>query len=164
MRNKFIRWIDACSVAGGYMSAFFMVLIVVLITVEIFIRTVFNFSTLIADEYSACFFVAVVILGLSLTFKEGIHTRITRLISRLSGRTALMLDMAVTLGAVLLCTLALFHSTTMVYEAYMLEMTSDFIQPSPVYIPQVALPAGFLVFDLQLITTFLRQILSHRIP
>lgn len=62
--KKIIHIIEAASLGGAVLSALFMVLIVVIISVEIMLRSVFNTSTLIADEYSAYFFVAVVLLGI----------------------------------------------------------------------------------------------------
>lgn len=160
MIPKLIRMIDSFAAAGGYLSAFFMVLIVVLITVEIFLRTVFNFSTLIADEYSAYFFVAVVMLGLALTLRDEGHIRITLILSRLSPNALRIVDILAALFAVALCTFALHHSVIMVYETYALKMTADSISETPIYLPQLAIPIGFLMFDLQLIAVLLRRLIS----
>jgi len=160
MIPKLIRWIDIFAAAGGYVSALFMVLIVVLITVEIFLRTVFNFSTLVADEYSAYFFVAVVMLGLALTLRDEAHIRITLILSRLSPNALRIVDILVALIAVALCSFALYHSAIMVYDTYTLEMTADSISETPVYLPQIVIPIGFLMFDLQLIAVFLRRLIS----
>ena len=160
MIPKLIRWIDNFAAAGGYVSALFMVLIVILITVEIFLRTVFNFSTLIADEYSAYFFVAVVMLGLALTLRDEAHIRITLIRPRLSPNGLRIIDILVVLIAVALCSFALYHSAIMVYDTYTLEMTADSISETPIYLPQIVIPIGFLMFELQLIAIFLRRLIS----
>lgn len=162
--SKLINWIEVCSKAGGYISAFFMVLIVILITVEIFLRTIFNFSTLIADEYSAYFFVALVMLGLGCTLKDEAHIRINLILSRLGTRAQLLADMAVIALAITLCSFALYHSAIMVYDTYTLEMTADSISETPIWIPQIVIPFGFLLFDLQLLSNFLRRLLSFQTP
>ncbi len=161
MRKRLIRWIDGCAAAGGYVSAFFMMLIVLLITVEIFLRTVLNRSTLFADEYSAYFFVAVVMMGLPLTLRDGAHIRITLILSRLGPRADLVLDLFATLIGIALCTFALYHSGLMVYDTWQLEMTADTISETPLYLPQTVIPLGFFLFDLQLIAHFLRRLLSY---
>ncbi len=84
MLNKIEKFVEKCSDIGALLSSVFMILIVALILLEIFLRTFFKTSTLISDEYSAYFFVAVVMLGLSYTFKENGHIRITIILSRLS--------------------------------------------------------------------------------
>jgi len=162
MTEKFINWIDTIAKAGGYLSAFFMVLIVILITVEIFIRTLFGVSTLVADEYSAYFFVGVVMLGLAFSLQDGAHIRITLVLSRLNEKAEMVLSMIVILFAVVLCSYALYHSGLMAYDAYSLEMTADSISETPIYIPQLFIPLGFLLFDLQLISIFLRRLLSYQ--
>lgn len=162
MTEKFISWIDTITKAGGYLSAFFMVLIVILITVEIVVRTFFGVSTLIADEYSAYFFVGVVMLGLAYSLQDGAHIRITLVLSRLNEKAERILGMIVTLFAVALCTFALYHSILMVYDAYALEMTADSISETPIFLPQLFIPVGLLLFDLQLIANFLRRLLSYQ--
>ncbi len=160
MIHKFIRWIDLCSAAAGAVSAFFMVLIVILIIVEIILRTVFGFSTLIADEYSAYFFVAVVMMGLGYALKDGAHIKINLVLSRLNKKAEKILVMAVTLFAAAICTFALYHSVIMVYDVYILEMTADSISETPIFIPQLFIPLGFLLFDMQLISEFLKKLVE----
>ncbi len=162
--EKLVNWIDRCARIGGYVSAFFMVLIVLLITVEIFLRTILNTSTLIADEYSAYLFVGVVMMGLAHSLQDGAHIRITLVFSRLNENAQRMLDMVVTLFAAALCTFVLYHSILMVYDAYTLEMTADSISETPMFIPQMFIPVGFLIFEFQLISNFLRRLLSYQIP
>lgn len=164
MIQNLIRWIDRFAAAGGYVSAFFMVLIVLLITVEIFLRTALNFSTLIADEYSAYFFVAVVMLGLALTLRDEAHIRITLALSRLSPRVERVVDLIVSLIAAALCTFALYHSALLVYDTYALDMTADSISETPIFLPQLVIPIGLLLFDLQLIAVFLRRLISSPTP
>ncbi len=163
MMEKILRWIDTCSVFGGYLSAFFMVLIVILISVEIFLRTFFNFSTLIADEYSAYFFVVVVMMGLALTLKDGAHIRITLVTSRLGKTGEKICDLFAMSVAIILCAYALYHSTFMIWDTYQLEMTADTISETPIYIPQIVIPVGFFLLEIQLLAGFIRRLLSYPI-
>ena len=72
MIQKLLGWIDTGCRFGAYLSALGMLVIVALISVEIGARSLFNSSTLIADEYSGYLMVTVVMLGLSYTFAEGV--------------------------------------------------------------------------------------------
>lgn len=162
MIDRLLRWIDRCSLIGGYASGFFMVLIVILISVEILARTLFGVSTLIADEYSAYFFVAVVLLGLAFALKDGAHIRITLIQTRLSERGRRVLDLVSILFAMVLASYALFHSVEMVYDTWSLEMTADSISETPIWIPQVVIPVGLLLFILQLAANFIRRLSSSR--
>jgi TRAP-type mannitol/chloroaromatic compound transport system permease small subunit len=155
-----VRFIDGVSRAAALVSSFFMVVIVALIVVEIFLRGALSTSTLIADESSAYFFVAVVLLGLGYTLSQEGHIRITLVWGRLSHIARRYLDMAVILAALVLCTFALYHAVLMVWDAYVLEMNADSISETPVWIPQALVPLGLFLFDLQLVAEFLRRLPS----
>lgn len=158
--KKLIAVIEALSKAGGYISGLFMILIVLLIVVEIVARTVFNASTLISDEYSAYFFVAVVMSGLAFSMKEGAHIRISIVRSRLSQQGQRILDLVVLLIALILSCFALYHAILMTYDVWDLGMTADSISETPIFIPQLVIPVGLLLFILQLASGFLRRLLS----
>jgi len=161
--KKIISLIDACSKAGGYVSGLFMLLIVALITVEIFARTLFDTSTLIGDEYSAYFFVVVVMMGLSFSMKEGAHIRISLLRGKLPEPALKVLDLAVLAGAIVLTGFALYHAVLMTYDVWDLGMTADSISETPLYIPQLVIPVGLLLLILQLTSDFLRRLSSFQI-
>lgn len=163
MLKRLIHGIETIAKFGGYAASCFMVMIVILIAIEIFIRTFFNISTLIADEYSAYFFVGVVLLGLAYALQDGAHIRITLVTSRLGEKAEIILGLIVILFAVVLCSYALYHSVLMVYDAYTLEMTADTIAETPIFIPQTFIPLGLFLFNLQLIANFLRRLLSYPI-
>lgn len=161
--KKLISLSDACSKAGGYVSGLFMLLIVALITVEICARTLFDASTLIGDEYSAYFFVVVVMMGLSFSMKEGAHIRISLLRGKLPEPALTVLDLAVLAGAIALTGFALYHAVLMTYDVWDLGMTADSISETPIYIPQLVIPVGLLLLILQLTGDFLRRLSSFQI-
>ena len=158
--KKLLRGIDTCSRWGAYLSSLAMLSIVTLILVEIVLRTFFNSSTMISDEYSGYLMVTMVMLGLSYTLAEGSHIRITILSERLKGRAAQSLDLVATLIAAALCGYALYHSLWMVQDTYSYRILADSISETPLYLPQILIPVGLLLLELQLIAHFLRRLLS----
>lgn len=56
-------------------------------------------------------------------------------------------------------TFALYHTALMVYESWELGMRADSISETPIYLSQVVIPAGLLMFDLQLAARFLKRFL-----
>jgi len=155
--KKMILLIERFSTWGAFLSAMFMVLIVVLIAVEILLRSVFNVSTLISDEYSAYFFVGVVLLGLAYTFKEEGHIRITLVTSVIGKRGQAVLDILSTVMAVAVTSFALYYASVMVYDSWQLGMRADSISETPIYLSQLAIPVGLLMFDLQLVAKLLKR-------
>ena len=137
-----------------------MLSIVGLILVEIVLRTLFHTSTLISDEFSGYMMVATIMMGVSYTFAQGSHIRITIITERLHGRAAQGLDLIVTLAALALCSYALYHSLWMVQDTFSYRILADSLSETPLYIPQVMIPVGFLLLELQLVAHFLRRLLS----
>ena len=155
--KRFIILVERLSTGGAFLSAFFMVLIVILIAAEILLRSVFNISTLISDEYSAYFFVGVVMLGLAYTFKEDGHIKITLLTSVLGRRGQAVLDVLATTVALALTSFALYYAGAMVYDSWQLGMRADSISETPIYLSQMVIPVGLLMFDLQLAARLLKR-------
>jgi len=162
--DRLLRGIDACSKLAAYLSSFSMLLVVGLILVEIVLRTFFSMSTLISDEYSGYLMVALVLLGLSYTFAEGSHIRITILAEYLQGRAQQALDLLATSVAMALCGFALYHSVLMVQDTFSYGILADSLSETPLYIPQVMIPVGLLLLELQLMAHFLRRLLFLPTP
>ncbi|HKK90342.1 MAG TPA: TRAP transporter small permease subunit [Desulfobacteraceae bacterium] len=156
--KKAVKIIEGLSLGGAYLSAIFMVLIVVFIAVEIVLRSVFNASTLIADEYSAYFFVGVVVLGLGFTLMDEAHIRITLLTSLLGEKGKTFLDIVATVVAMAITSFALYHTTIMVFESWQLGMQADSISETPIYLSQVVIPLGLAMLDLQLLARILKRL------
>jgi len=158
--ERLLRGIDTCSKVGAYLSSLAMLSIVGLILVEIVLRTLFHTSTLVSDEYSGYMMVATIMMGVSYTFAQGSHIRITIISERLHGRAAQGIDLIVTLAALVLCSYALYHSLWMVQDTFSYRILADSLSETPLYIPQVMIPVGFLLLELQLVAHFLRRLLS----
>jgi TRAP-type C4-dicarboxylate transport system permease small subunit len=157
--RRAIQFIERLSLWGAALSAVFLALIVLIIAVEIVLRSIFNTSTLIADEYSAYFFVGVVLLGLGYTLKEEAHIRITLVTTLVGERANRVLDLVSTLAAIAITTFALYHTSIMVFESWQLGMSADTISETPIYLSQMVIPAGLAMFDLQLAANFLKRFL-----
>ncbi len=158
--ERLLRGIDTCSKVGAYLSSLAMLSIVGLILVEIVLRTLFHTSTLVSDEYSGYMMVATIMMGVSYTFAQGSHIRITIISERLHGRAAQGIDLIVTLAALVLCSYALYHSLWMVQDTFSYRILADSLSETPLYIPQVMIPIGFLLLEMQLVAHFLRRLLS----
>ncbi len=136
-----------------------MLLIVGLISLEIFLRTCFKTSTMISDEFSAYFMVFSVFLGLAYTLKDGKHIRITLLTSRIKDPVIRCIwESVVLLMALALSAFVLYHSAYMVYETHALDMRADSIAETPLWIPEMGVPLGFLLLTLQLFGMFLKNL------
>lgn len=137
-----------------------MLVIVLLISVEIFLRTLLRTSTLVADEYSGYLMVAVVFFGLAWTLGSDGHIRIGLLTSRLPDRWQKGFDLLVHLFALAFCLYFLWHTGLMVKDTRALDMRADSIAETPLWIPQLAMLAGLILLTLQIFAEILRRLLS----
>lgn len=157
--RRFINIVEAVSNWGAALSALFMVLIVLLIGLEIVLRSLFNISTLISDEYSAYFFVAMVLLGLAFTLKEEGHIRITLITSMVGKKAELVLEVIATLTAIALIFFAIYYSSIMVYDSWYLDIQADSISETPIYLTQMVIPVGLVMLEFQLVARLLKRFL-----
>jgi TRAP-type C4-dicarboxylate transport system permease small subunit len=136
------RLMDRLARLGRTVSSALLILMVILINVEVVGRYFFKVSTLIADEYSAYFFVGCTFFGFSYSFRQGHFLRVSLLTDKLPSKAQALLHC----GAAFL---AFVLSSVVTYEVAMLtlisiQFNSVSIQPSatPLWIPQVIMPIG----------------------
>jgi len=144
--------------AGAFLAALFMALTVALIVLEIALRSFFGTSTMITAEYSGYFLVAMVSLGLAYTLHHKSHIRITLIYDRLRPATQLKLDIGAAVLALGICGYAIYYSAQMVFENRALGMTADTVSETPLWIPELAVPIGFILLFLELVAFLLRRL------
>ncbi|MEF8823619.1 MAG: TRAP transporter small permease [Desulfohalobiaceae bacterium] len=152
------RYVEGLCRAGAFLAALFMGLTVTLIVMEIGLRTFFSTSTMVTAEYSGYFLVATVSLGLAYTMHHRGHIRITLIYDRLPAWIRHKLDLAAALVALGICGFAIYYSVLMVYDNYSMGMTADTVAETPLWIPEAAVPAGLILFFLELAAFFLRRL------
>jgi TRAP-type C4-dicarboxylate transport system permease small subunit len=158
MIEKVLKWVDACSKLGAYLSAGCMLAIVGLIVVEIICRSFFHVSTFIADEYSGYLMVAAVMAGLGFTLETDSHIKISILLVKVSPEPRRYIELMATLVAISITFFAFYHAVLMVYDTYSYDMLADSISETPLYIPQFLIPVGLLALMLQLVAQFIRRL------
>ncbi|WP_073038253.1 TRAP transporter small permease subunit [Desulfacinum infernum] len=156
--DSLVRFLGRLSDKAAVVSSMAMILVVLLILVEVVARSLFNTSTMVADEYSAYFYVVLVFLGLGFTLKTDGHIRVKALWSRFGGRGRAFLDLAGATVAMGLCLFAIYHAVPMVREAYQLNMVSETPAETPIWIPQLAVPVGLVLFLLQMVAFWLEAL------
>ena len=143
--------VNKLSLWGAYLSSILLVSLVLLILTEIFIRYFFNTSTLIADEYSGYLFLASVFLGLSYTFKENAHIRINILTSRISEKSNKFIDIFAGSITIVVLLFALYRTILFTFDSYEMEMLSESVSQTPLYLTQLVMPLGLSLFILSVL-------------
>lgn len=147
---------------GAYISSILFVALVSLVMVEIVGRSFFDYSTMLADEYSGYFYLAAVFFGLAYTFDENVHIRINIITSRLSKDKQRYIDIfAGILGTVILC-FALYYSYLYMIDSKEMEMLSENVSETPLYLTQIPIVIGMTLFVFSMITFTLRRIFDDQ--
>lgn len=149
--KTFYNLVNKLSLWGAYLSSLLLVSLVLLILTEIFIRYFFNMSTLIADEYSGYLFLASVFLGLSYTFKEDAHIRINILTSRMSKKSNRFIDIFAGLITIIVLSFAFYRTVLFTFDSYEMEMLSESVSQTPLYLTQLVMPLGLSLFILSVL-------------
>lgn len=156
-----IRTIEKLTGAFGIIAGLFMVLSVVLVMVEIVMRSVFSSTIYITQEYSGYFMVAITFFGLAYTLKEKGHIRLTflhRFVKVGIGRA--ILEIIVSIVGLIIFAIILKATWDLFMSSFENKSTSMQLSKTYLAIPQFAMPLGSLLICLQFIADICKQILQ----
>ena len=152
------NFIDKLCKGGAYLSGLLLVSLVCLILTEIFLRYFFDISTMIADEYSGYLYLASIFLGLAYTFAKDGHIRINIITSRLSKNANGFIDVIASIITLGVLSFILYRTTLFTYDSYELEMLSEAVSETPLYLTQIVMPAGTILFILAVIAFIIKRL------
>ncbi len=152
---KFEKWLSGL---GALISALFIIALVLLILTEIFSRTLFDKSTMIADEYSGYFYLASVFLGLGYTFSQKAHIRINILTARLSSGTQRYFDIFAGVVTFMVITFIFYRVILMTIDAYSFDILSEGVSETPIYLTQIPMVVGTLIFVVAIFAFIVRKV------
>jgi len=148
------------SLTGASLSALLIVALVGLIMVEIIGRSFFDYSTMLADEYSGYFYLALVFLGFAYTFDEEGHIRISIITSRLQDSAKRWVDIVAGVMTLAILLFALYYSWDFMMESHEMEMLSEGVSETPLYLTQIPIVVGLALFAFSALVFVLGRI-SH---
>ncbi|MBA7474398.1 hypothetical protein ES707_09750 [subsurface metagenome] len=153
----YLALIDKSSLSLAQVAVVALVIMMVLITVEVFIRKLFGISTKIAHDFSAYLLVAVLFLGAAETLRVGKHLRVTILYDRWNPKIRSVVYKA-TFVIVIIFVLSLLWATTgLVVTSYGRGAMTEGLVRIPEFIPELLIPIGLFFFVLQLAAQISRE-------
>ena len=156
--KSFYDFSSKLSLWGAYLSAVLIVSLVVLIMVEIVGRQFFDTSTMIADEYSGYLYLASIFLGLAYTFEHKAHIRINIITSRLDANKNKTIDIVASVLSLAILSFVLYRTILFTYDSYDMEMLSEAVSETPLYLTQIVMPVGIGLFVLSILTFMTKRI------
>lgn len=153
-----MNFVNKLSKLGANLASLALVLLTTLVLVEIFGRTFFSYSTMIADEYSGYLYLAIVSLGLAYTFTQKAHIRISLIYGNVSRKKQVILDILASFLLTCLLIFALIFMVLSAIDAKDLDMLSEQVSQTPIYLTQIPLIIGTALFVLASFAFFLKRL------
>jgi len=150
------------SKGGAYISSTLFVALVLLVMTEIIGRSFFDYSTMLADEYSGYFYLGAVFFGLAFTLNENVHIRINIVTSRLSENKQRYIDILAGILATLILSFALYYSYLFMMDSYEMGMLSENVSETPLYLTQIPIVIGMALFVFASFTFTLSRIFDDK--
>ncbi|WP_299874483.1 TRAP transporter small permease [uncultured Cocleimonas sp.] len=129
-------------------------LFIILITIMILAQIVGRWFDIIipsTEDFAGFFLAAATFLALAYTFRMGGHIRITILVHLLKGKVSRFALTAALSVFILMIAYGVYYTAAFVYESWSFEELSQGYIAVPLWIPQLGMVIGLLVFLIALI-------------
>lgn len=128
-----------------------------LINFEIALRATSGRSTLISDEYSGYLFCWLTLSGFLYAMRTDAFLNVAFAVKRLSGRWHTAALAFAALGGLVVSAIALHASCTLVLTTWRFHAVSSQYSQTPLYLPQLVMPAAFALLSL----AYAERLLTH---
>ena len=158
--QKMLKAIDKVSGWGGIGASLCILIIVAIILIEIFVRTLSGSSTFITEEYSGYLLCWFAFLGMAETLRTDGHIRVNILLSRLSPRKRTILEMiACLVGSAAFLYLTVYLGLVF-YDSLAMGVRSMHVSQTPLFITQIIPIIGSTLMALQFLSMIGIKILN----
>lgn len=128
------------------LSGVVLLFITVSVTVDVFLRYVFGRPTIWITEVSTYLFLYVIYLATAYALQQGMHIRVTFLLSVLGPRAQRIVDLVTSILAILFTVVLLWQASEMTWSAFKGSWTSPTMLNAPyAYIHGIMVVGSFLL-------------------
>ena len=149
--------------AAGYLAAFFMVGILLMVLASVIGRLV-GFNLRGSDAYAGYCMAAASFLALAHTLKRGEHIRVTLFLDRFGGRFKRPLDLWCHAAGTFFCAVLAIYSVRLVWQSRASNDVSQGNDATPLWIPQIAMALGAVVLLVAMVDDFILLIRRRDVP
>jgi TRAP-type C4-dicarboxylate transport system permease small subunit len=147
--------------AAGVLAAFFLVGTLTMVIAGIAGRLL-NFNVPGTDAYAGYCMAAAGFLALAHTLKRGEHIRVTLILNALRGSSRKALEVWSLGFASLLSTVMAYYSCRLVWQSLDFNDVSTGVDATPLWIPQLVMAVGMVVFAIAFVDEFILELLGKR--
>lgn len=157
--KRMINIFDRINGWGGIISGVMICLGLVLVIAEIVLRSAFDSTVYVAEEYAGYLMCGLTFFALAYTLREKGHIRMTFLQKVVRGRNRSILDLACYLVGFLFSIGLAWYTFWFFWDSVISRSQSMQISETYLAIPQLAMPLGALLLALQFVSEFCKEIL-----
>lgn len=143
-------FLDKLYIGAGMLAGLFIVLITLMILSQIIGRW-FGIIIPSTEDFAGFFLAAATFLALAYTFRMGGHIRVTILVHLLKGKPQRLSLLFALIVFICIVAYGAYYTTAFVYETWSFHEVSQGYIPVPLWIPQLSMAAGLLIFLIALI-------------
>lgn len=148
--------------AGGYLQAFVVFLLMLMVMVEVLARYILQSPLSIADELGGYMLVAISFMGLGYTWKERGHVRVELVINMLPVKIRNWFRFGTLIMAALFCIPLIVGSFQMLQDSLLFESRSGSWLRTPLVYPQSIILIGSLLLLLQFIAEIMKAVMAFK--
>lgn len=155
--KRVLSAIDAISKWTGYVAMFGTLAIILLLSIEVVARYVFNAPTLYATESTSIAYGVMVLIAGAYVLVAGGHVNMDALYSRLSSRKRAVLDIFTSVFFFAFCVILLRNGIPLAIKAVVLQEHSQSAWGAPWWPTRIAIPIGAFLILLQGLAKLIRD-------
>lgn len=156
------EWLDRLYQASAVLAGLSMIGVLAMVSLTIASRF-FGFSAAGSDAYAGYATAGAGFLALAATLKKGEHIRVTLLLGTLKGGAHKALELLALVIATLLSGFLAFYSAHLVWQSWEINDISVGIDATPMWIPQIPMALGTLVFFIAFCDELILELQGKRV-
>ncbi len=157
------RLLDTLYSASAWLAGISMIGVLVMVLATVISR-LFGFSAPGTDAYAGYAMAGAGFMALASTLKHGEHIRVTLVLGMLKGKALKAMEVTALAIATLLSGFLAFYSTRMVWQSWEIEDISVGIDATPLWIPQLLMALGTLMFFIAFCDELVLELMNKRTP
>jgi TRAP-type C4-dicarboxylate transport system permease small subunit len=157
------RLLDLIYDAAGYLAAFFMVGVLLMVLASVAGRLL-EFQLRGSDAYAGYCMAAASFLALAHTLKRGEHIRVTLFLERFGQRIGRVLDLWCHAAGAFFCGVLAFYSVRLAWQSWAFHDISQGNDATPLWIPQIGMALGSIVLFIAMLDDLARLLRHRRVP
>jgi TRAP-type C4-dicarboxylate transport system permease small subunit len=155
------RWLDRLYDAAAYLAALFLVGTLAMVVAGVVGRLI-GFQIRGTDAYAGYFMAGAGFLALAHTLVRGEHIRVSLVLEHLGARGRRALERWALGAAAVLAIAFAYYSVRLAWQSYTLHDVSTGNDATPLWLPQLAMAAGTVIFAIAFVDEFVRNLSGER--